>query len=130
MEEHGLLVMRNSIVGNSTRRKLKVSEFRGFTLRQGEYALVFVNTSDSKTAQLFSLAHELGHVSRSAPGLSGDQGKENAIEQWCNAFAASLLMPEPAVRCFSFETGKPRYAARRYCPAVRGEQGSTPVEDC
>ncbi|EEI64392.1 ImmA/IrrE family metallo-endopeptidase [Corynebacterium glucuronolyticum] len=103
MEEHGLLVMRNSIVDNSTRRKLKVSEFRGFTLCQGEYALVFVNTSDSKTAQLFSLAHELGHVSRSAPGLSGDQGKENPIEQWCNAFAASLLMPEPAVRRFSFE---------------------------
>lgn len=103
MEEHGLLVMRNSIVEHSTGRKLNVKEFRGFTLRQADYALVFVNTSDSKTAQLFSLAHELGHVACSTPGLSGDQGRNNAVEQWCNAFAASLLMPQPAVRRCTFE---------------------------
>ncbi len=103
MEDHGLLVMRNSIVGNSTSRRLDVHEFRGFTLREGAYALVFVNTSDSKTAQLFSLAHELGHVAKAAPGLSGDQGKSNIIEQWCNKFAADLLIPETVIRKVSFD---------------------------
>ncbi|APT83820.1 ImmA/IrrE family metallo-endopeptidase [Corynebacterium aquilae] len=103
MEDNGLLVMRNSIVGNSTARRLDVHEFRGFTLREGSYALVFVNTSDSKTAQLFSLAHELGHVAKAVPGLSGDQGKNNAVEQWCNKFAATLLIPEVAIRKESFD---------------------------
>lgn len=103
MEDHGLLVMRNSIVGNSTARRLDVHEFRGFTLREGSYALVFVNTSDSKTAQLFSLAHELGHVAKISPGLSGDQGKSNAVEQWCNKFAAALLIPETAIRKVEFD---------------------------
>lgn len=98
MEECGLLVMRNSIVGNNTARPLDVHEFRGFTLRDHAYALVFLSTSDSKTAQLFSLAHELGHVVQAAPGLSGDQGNENAVEQWCNRFAAALLMPEELIR--------------------------------
>ena len=98
MENNGLLVMRNSIVGNSTARRLDVHEFRGFTLRDGSFALVFVNTADSKSAQLFSLAHELGHVATAAPGLSGDQGKNNVVEQWCNKFAAALLMPEPILR--------------------------------
>lgn len=104
MEEHGLLVMRNSIVGNSTRRRLDVHEFRGFTLREGPYALIFVNTADSKTAQLFSLAHELGHVAQAAPGLSGDQGKSNAVEQWCNKFAAALLIPGASVREMAFDS--------------------------
>ncbi|MDY3127119.1 MAG: ImmA/IrrE family metallo-endopeptidase [Corynebacterium sp.] len=104
MEDHGLLVMRNSIVGNSTSRRLDVHEFRGFTLREGPYALVFVNTSDSKIAQLFSLAHELGHVAKAAPGLSGDQGKSNKTEQWCNKFAAALLIPEASVRRVAFDS--------------------------
>ena len=104
MEDQGLLVMRNSVVGNSTSRRLDVHEFRGFTLREGQYALVFVNTSDSKTAQLFSLAHELGHVAKAAPGLSGDQGKNNAVEQWCNRFAAALLMPESSLKKLAFDS--------------------------
>lgn len=104
MEDHGLLVMRNTIVGNSTSRRLDVHEFRGFTLREGPYALVFVNTSDSKTAQLFSLAHELAHVAMAAPGLSGDQGKRNNVERWCNKFAAALLIPEASVRSIQFDS--------------------------
>ena len=104
MEDQGLLVMRNSVVGNSTSRRLDVHEFRGFTLREGQYALVFINTSDSKTAQLFSLAHELGHVAKAAPGLSGDQGKNNAVEQWCNRFAAALLMPESSLKKLTFDS--------------------------
>lgn len=102
MEDCGLLVMRNSIVGNATNRRLDVHEFRGFTLRNQAFALVFLNTSDSKTAQLFSLAHELGHVAQATPGLSGDQGNENAVEQWCNKFAAALLLPEVIIRQLSF----------------------------
>ncbi|MDO4762123.1 MAG: ImmA/IrrE family metallo-endopeptidase [Corynebacterium sp.] len=93
MQAAGLIVERNSVVGNNTQRPLSVEEFRGFTLTHSGYALVFVNTRDSATAQLFSLAHELGHVVRATPGISGD-GIYQEIEQWCNSFAAEFLMPE------------------------------------
>lgn len=97
MEDAGILVSRNSIVGNSTQRHLSIDEFRGFTLIEGEYCLVFVNTSDAKTAQLFSLAHELGHVALGQAGVS-DHSDHLRVERWCNEFAAAFLAPEAAAK--------------------------------
>ncbi|OIR44877.1 hypothetical protein BJP08_01025 [Corynebacterium sp. NML140438] len=97
MEDTGILVSRNSIVGNSTQRHLRVDEFRGFTLIDGDYCLVFVNTRHAKTAQLFSLAHELGHVALGMAGIS-DHSDHLQVERWCNEFAAAFLVPEAAVK--------------------------------
>ena len=100
MEESGVLVARNSVVNNNTKRPLAVEEFRGFTITRDTYALVFVNTNDSSTAQLFSLAHELGHVLLGIQGISGtpssfgdETHKRGNVETWCNAFAAEFLVP-------------------------------------
>lgn len=123
IEDHGILVTRNSMVGNNPSKPLRVEEFRGFTLVQDGFALIFVNSRDAKSAQLFSLAHELGHVVLGAPGISNESvGASNEtsrdVEQWCNAFAASLLMPARSVRALglppdaSFE--QVQYAARKF----------------
>lgn len=96
LENSGILVSRNSIVESNTTRPLSIDEFRGFTLIQASYALIFINTRDSKTAQLFSLSHELGHVVLGQPGIS-DHGESRDIERWCNRFAASFLAPAPLV---------------------------------
>ena len=104
MEEFGMLVSRNSIVGNSTSRPLDVYEFRGFTLINGAYCLVFINTRDAKTAQLFSLAHELAHVALGEAGIS-DHSKHHEVERWCNKFAGAFLAPEASV--------KPRYVKEK-----------------
>ena len=97
MEDDGILVARNSIVGNSTARRLDVGEFRGFTIEDDGYVLVFVNTADVKTAQLFSLAHELGHVILGRTGIS-DHSEHADIERWCNKFAAAVIAPAEAVQ--------------------------------
>ena len=96
MEEDGILVARNSIVGNTTSRRLSVGEFRGFTIEEGSYVLVFVNTADAKPAQLFSLAHELGHVVLGRTGIS-DHSEHADVERWCNRFAAAVIAPVEAV---------------------------------
>lgn len=96
IEKLGVLVARNSIVESSTRRPLSVSEFRGFTLIDEGYSLIFINTRDSKTAQLFSLAHELGHTALGQPGIS-DHSEGRRTETWCNRFAAEFLVPEVAL---------------------------------
>lgn len=100
IEAMGILVTRNSIVGNASHKPLDVEEFRGFTLLRSGYALIFINTRDAKSAQLFSLAHELGHVLLGRPGISAEQDwkpkgerAHRRVETWCNRFAASLLMP-------------------------------------
>lgn len=97
MESAGILVVTSGIVGNNTHRKLNPDEFRGFVLVDEYAPLVFVNGSDYKSAQMFTLAHELAHVffGRSAAfDLREMQPSADPMEQACNRVAAELLVPE------------------------------------
>lgn len=94
IEKLGILVMRSSVVGNDNSRKLSIEEFRGFTLMEDHFSLIFINGADYKVGQLFSLAHEFGHVLLGAPGLSGERNEHGKVERWCNQFAAELLIPK------------------------------------
>lgn len=101
IEKTGILVMVNGIVGNNTHRKLDPNEFRGFVLIDEYAPLVFINGSDGKAAQMFTLAHEVAHVwigSSAAFDLRELQPAEDPVEQICNKIAAELLVPETALR--------------------------------
>ena len=100
-EDAGILVVRNSIVGNNAHRKLNVNEFRGFVLVDDYAPLIFVNGSDGKAAQMFTLAHELAHVwygISAAFDLKNLQPADNDVEWKCNLIAAEFLVPESEVR--------------------------------
>lgn len=96
-ENIGVLVMMNGIVGNNTKRKLNVDEFRAFTLVNKYVPLIFINTCDSDTGKLFSLLHELAHVWVGIDSFYNEQTSgrisESDVEQLCNAVAAELLVP-------------------------------------
>jgi Zn-dependent peptidase ImmA (M78 family) len=101
IEEASILVALNSIVGNNTHRKLDPSEFRGFVLVDEYAPLVFVNRTDSKAAQMFTLAHELAHIwlgSSAAFDLRELQPAKNETEQACNQVAAEFLVSTVELR--------------------------------
>lgn len=98
IESAGVMAVINGIVGNNTHRKLQVKEFRGFALTDRYAPLVFVNGADAKSAQMFTLAHELAHVwlGPAGEGISGFEGilpGNNNIEKFCDRAAAEFLVP-------------------------------------
>ena len=100
-DEAGILVMVSGVVGSNNTRKLDPEEFRGFTLTDPIAPLVFINGSDTKAAQMFTLAHELVHVWLGKSALSDSQAlktPEHRIEAWCNRVAAEILVPLDLLR--------------------------------
>lgn len=100
LEQVGIFVAYNGIVGNNTKRTLSVSECRGFALVNDAAPYVFVNSADSKSAQMFTLIHETAHIMLGvSAGHAGENvGAHNANELYCDMLAAELLVPADVLR--------------------------------
>ena len=59
--------------------------------------LVFINSSDSNSAKIFTLIHELAHLWINQSGISSVDlhvKDENNEEKFCNAVSAEVLVPK------------------------------------
>ena len=96
IEETGVLIFINGVVGNNTHRRLDPDEFRGFALIDEYAPLIFINNADFTSAQMFTIAHELAHVFVGAEGVSNFEAllpSGHATESFCNNIAAEFLVP-------------------------------------
>lgn len=96
-ERIGILVTTGGVVGLNNRRPLDPQEFRGFVLCDDYAPLIFVNGADAKSAQMFTLAHELVHLWIGQGGLFNLINMiphDDATERFCNQVAAEFLVPQ------------------------------------
>ncbi|MCX7092011.1 MAG: ImmA/IrrE family metallo-endopeptidase [Methylobacter sp.] len=97
-ESIGILVFKNGIVKNNTKRGLSVSEFRGFAIADSMAPVIFINGKDNEAAWIFTLAHEIAHIWLGESGVSdlpaNQQKSGNKLEVYCNRVAAELLTPK------------------------------------
>lgn len=79
--------------------QMPFEEARAFSLTD-EYPIIVLNTEDAKNGRIFSLFHEVCHILFNVGGIFKDLETNNlnneyrAIEEFCNKFAASFLVPE------------------------------------
>ncbi len=95
-ERIGILISTSGVVGLNNHRPLDPQEFRGFVLCDEYVPFIFVNGADSKSAQMFTLAHELVHIWIGREGLFNlihMMPHDDAIERFCNQVAAEFLVP-------------------------------------
>lgn len=96
IEAAGISVAINGVVNDDTHRILDVSEFRGFVLSDRIAPIIFINGRDAKSAQIFTLIHELCHLAFFQTGVSNapdDQEADIIMERFCNSVAADFLVP-------------------------------------
>jgi Zn-dependent peptidase ImmA (M78 family)/transcriptional regulator with XRE-family HTH domain len=78
----------------------------GFCLLHDQFPVIMVNNSNAFSRQLFTIAHELGHILFGVHGITDvDETYFDLMEQAdreleikCNEFAAELLVPEEEFR--------------------------------
>ena len=98
-EEVGIIAIFNGIVENNTHRPIEVEECRGFVLVDDYAPFMFINNSDSKAAQMFTIVHELAHIwTGYSAGFDFRKLKpaDNPIEILCDKVAAEFLVPQNA----------------------------------
>lgn len=81
-------------------RPYDVSEFRGFVLANDYAPIIFLNTQDARSAQLFTLIHEFVHLLFNETGVDDMVYEIPEKEDLCDSVAAEVLVPASLV--FSF----------------------------
>lgn len=89
LEHHGYLVFQTTNVPLNT--------FRGLSIQHDELPIILLNGADSNNGKVFTLFHEVAHLSNRTSGLCNldDDVNEETI---ANAFAANFLIPHRQVR--------------------------------
>ncbi|NQV72047.1 ImmA/IrrE family metallo-endopeptidase [bacterium] len=73
----------------------------GFCLYDAEFPVIYVNNSNSRSRQIFSLFHELAHLIAGTGGITASDDsfidqlplEHQAIERFCNKFSSEVLVP-------------------------------------
>jgi len=108
IESHEILVFQAS--------KVDVSEMRGFSIASQLVPVIVLNSADAPYARVFTMLHELAHISLLTDGVCTLDSKKDSIEVFCNAVAGAILLPVEWFKSFSTDWSDEnvRAVARRY----------------
>lgn len=117
IEDAGIVLVFNSVVENNNHRKINPAECRGFVLVDSLAPFLFINSADSKSAQMFTIAHELAHVwTGVSAGFDFKQmlPANDPMEKLCDQVAAEFLVPAEEFTNFWKDNPDTEKAARQF----------------
>ncbi len=107
VEDKGIITVFNGVVENNGHRKIPVDECRGFVLVDQVAPFMFINNSDSKAAQMFTIVYELAHIwTGHSAGFDFRklEPANDSIEILCDKVAAEFLVPASMLNIIWQET--------------------------
>ncbi|HIJ70965.1 MAG TPA: ImmA/IrrE family metallo-endopeptidase [Planctomycetes bacterium] len=92
LEKHGVFIFKDAF---------RDEECSGFCLYDNVFPIIYINNSQAKIRQIFTLFHELAHLLFKTGGIDLRQndfiqkmrGPNRRIEVFCNRFAGEFLVP-------------------------------------
>jgi len=104
VESSGIFIFKDSF---------KESDFSGFCLYDQYFPVIYVNSKQTPARQIFTIFHELAHILFRTSGVDPidehyfrnlrDSNKK--IEQMCNEFAGTFLIPEESLVLKNYDVG-------------------------
>ncbi len=87
LEERGIAVFQLSLTRDNV---------RGFALTDESMPVIAIKRGgENPFSKIFTLFHELGHILLRVSAITDASFSPNShIEQWCNAFAAAIILPQ------------------------------------
>jgi len=97
LERHGVFVFKDAF---------RDEECSGFCLYDDVFPVIYINNSQAKIRQIFTLFHELAHLLFRTGGIDlrhGDfvqrmKGPNKRVEVFCNKFAGEFLVPTEDIK--------------------------------
>ena len=96
LEKHGVFVFKDAF---------KDEECSGFCLYDDVFPIIYINNSQAKIRQIFTLFHELAHLLFKTGGIDlrhdyvqKMKGDNKRIEVFCNKFAGEFLVPTEDIK--------------------------------
>ena len=97
LEEHGVFIFKDAF---------KDDECSGFCLYDDMFPIIYINNSQPKIRQIFTLFHELAHLLFKTGGvdlrhddfIKRMRGTNKRIEVFCNRFAGEFLVPTEDIK--------------------------------
>jgi Zn-dependent peptidase ImmA (M78 family)/transcriptional regulator with XRE-family HTH domain len=97
LEEHGIFIFKDAF---------KDEDCSGFCLYDNVFPIIYLNNSQPKIRQIFTLFHELAHLLFRTGGVDfrhndfvqNLRGENKHIEVFCNRFAGEFLVPTAEIR--------------------------------
>ena len=117
IEDKGIIIVFNGVVDNNTHRQIPVDECRGFVLVDKLVPFMFINNADSKSAQMFTILHELAHIwTGHSAGFDFRklEPANDVIEIFCDKIAAEFLVPEAMFNQVWNENPNIKFASRYF----------------
>lgn len=103
--EEALDIWRDAVENEGVfifKRAFKQKDISGFCLLDEKFPLIFLNNQTSFTRQIFTVLHELAHLAFNVSGICSVDNSylthlktnDREIEEWCDKFAAEVLVPK------------------------------------